>query len=176
MKSRLSLLLVILTIVACNPVKRAFKEKYIDQTKEEFFRRKLCVADTIIDTLIVTDTVKSVDTLYEIKFVNLKLKDVVLDTTIDKVRLVINKGSIFISCPKKLETIYKTKTIVKQVRDKSYESVLEKDIKFKDSTIKAQALQIKSLELDKRSLKLTNWLLIISILAYIGFRVKRAFF
>jgi hypothetical protein len=176
MKSRLSLLLVILTIVACNPVKRAFKEKYIDQTKEEFFRRKLCVADTIIDTLIVTDTVKSVDTLYEIKFVNLKLKDVVLDTTIDKVRLVINKGSIFISCPKKLETIYKTKTIVKQVRDKSYESVLEKDIKFKDSTIKAQALQIKSLELDKRSLKLTNWLLIISILAYIGFRIKRAFF
>lgn len=176
MKSRLSLLLVILTIVACNPVKRAFKEKYIDQTKEEFFRRKLCVADTIIDTLIVTDTVKSVDTLYQIKFVNLKLKDVVLDTTIDKVRLVINKGSIFISCPKKLETIYKTKTIVKQVRDKSYESVLEKDIKFKDSTIKAQALQIKSLELDKRSLKLTNWLLIISILAYIGFRIKRAFF
>lgn len=176
MKYRLSLLLVTLIALSCNPVQRAFKQKYIEQTKEEFFKRKLCVADTVVDTVTVTDTVKLVDTLYQVKFVNLKLKDVVLDTTIDKVRLVINKGVITISCPKKVETIYKTKTITKQVRDKSYELVLEKDIKFKDSTIKAQALQIKSLEVDKRSLKITNWLLIIAILTYIGFRVKRAFF
>ena len=175
MKVRLSLLILI-TLVACNPVQRAFKQKYIEQTKEEFFKRKLCVADTVVDTIVRIDTVKSVDTFYSVKFINLKLKDVVFDTTIGDVKLKINKGAISISCPEKIKTLYKTKTIVKQIRDKSYESVLEKDIQSKDSTIKAQELTIKSLEVDKRSLKLTNFTLIIAILAYAAFRIKKAFF
>lgn len=175
MKVRLSLLILI-TLVACNPVQRAFKQKYIEQTKQEFFKRKLCVADTVVDTIVRIDTVKSVDTFYSVKFISLKLKDVVFDTTIGDVKLKINKGAISISCPEKIKTLYKTKTIVKQIRDKSYESVLEKDIQSKDSTIKAQELTIKSLEVDKRSLKLTNFALIIAILAYAAFRIKKAFF
>ena len=38
MKYRLSFLLAI-TFLACNPVKLAFKEKHIEKTKEEFFRK-----------------------------------------------------------------------------------------------------------------------------------------
>ena len=134
------------------------------------------MADTVIDTIVRIDTVKSIDTFYSVKFVSLQLKDVVFDTTIGDVKLKINKGVISISCPEKIKTLYKTQTIIKQVRDKSYESVLEKDIQSKDSTIKAQELTIKSLEVDKRSLKLTNWTLIIAILAYVAFRLKKAFF
>lgn len=175
MKYRLSILLAI-TLLACNPVKLAFKEKHINKTKEEFFRRKLCVVDTIIDTFTRIDTFTDIDTLIETKVFHDGLKGITLDTTINDVRITIKNGSISSYCPEKTRTIVKNNTITQRLRDKSYESVLENDIRTKDSIIKEQAIIIKDKSSDIKKLKIELYGLLVAIAIYVGFRIKTAFF
>jgi len=175
MKYRLSILLLV-TLLACNPVKLAFKEKHIEQTKEEFFRRKLCVVDTVIDTIIDIDTLTDVDTLIETKVIHDGLKGVSLDTTVGDVKIIIKNGAVSAFCPEKTRTIVKNNTIVQKLRDRSYESVIEKDVRVKDSIIKEQQFIIKDKSSDIKKLKAELYGLLLAIAIYVGFRLKRAFF
>ena len=175
MKYRLSILLTI-TLLACNPVKLAFKEKHISNTKEEFFRRKLCVVDTIIDTVTSIDTHTTIDTVKQTTVIHDGLKGVSLDTTVGDVRITIQNGAVSAFCPEKTQTIVKNNTITQKLRDKSYESVLENDIRLKDSTIKEQEFIIKDKSSDIKKLKAELYGLLLAIALYIGFRLKRAFF
>jgi hypothetical protein len=175
MKYRLSLLLAI-TLLACNPVRLAFKEKHISKTKEEFFRRKLCVVDTIIDTVTHIDTFTDIDTMIETKIIHDGLKGVYLDTTVNDVRISIKNGVITSYCPEKTRTIVQSNTITQKLRDKSYESVLEKDIADRDSIIKEQELIIKDKSSDIKKLKIELYGLLVAIALYVGFRIKTAFF
>lgn len=175
MKYRLSLLLAI-TFLACNPVKLAFKEKHIDKTKEEFFRRKLCVVDTIIDTIVDIDTFITIDTVKQTTVIHDGLKGIYMDTTVDDVRITIKNGAVTAHCPEKTKTIVQNSTITQKLRDKSYESVLENDIRVKDSIIKEQEFVIKDKSSDIKKLKAELYGLILAIALYIGFRLKKAFF
>jgi len=175
MKYRLSLLLAI-TLLACNPVRLAFKEKHISKTKEEFFRRKLCVVDTIIDTVTSIDTFTTIDTLTETTVIHDGLKGVNLDTTVGDVRITIHNGAVTAFCPEKTQTIVQSNTITQKLRDKSYESVLEKDIADRDSIIKEQELIIKDKSSDIKKLKIELYGLLVAIALYAGFRIKSAFF
>ena len=175
MKYRLSILLAI-TLLACNPVKLAFKEKHINNTKEEFFRRKLCVVDTIIDTVTRIDTLTTIDTLTETTVIHDGLKGVKLDTTVGDVRITISNGAVTAYCPEKTQTIVKNNTITQKLRDKSYEFVLENDIQVRDSIIKEQEFIIKDKSSDIKKLKAELYGLLLAVVLYIGFRLKRAFF
>jgi hypothetical protein len=170
------LFLLIITVLSCNPVKLAFKEKNIGKTKEEFFRRKLCVVDTVIYTFSTTDTFTTIDTMIKTTVIHDGLKGVHMDTTLGDVRITIHNGAITAHCPEKTRTIVKNNTITQQLRDKSYESVLEHDIYLKDSTIKAQEFIIKDKNSDIKKLKIEFYGLLFAVLFYIGFRLKRAFF
>lgn len=170
------LFLLVITLFACNPVKLAFKEKHINKTKEEFFRRKLCVVDTVTDTITHIDTFTDVDTLIETKVFHDGLKGITLDTVINDVRITIKGGAITSYCPEKTKTIVKNNTITQKLRDKSYESVLEKDIHTKDSIIKEQAITIKDKSSDIKKLKIELYGLLVAIALYVGFRIKTAFF
>jgi hypothetical protein len=175
MKYRLSLLLAI-TVLACNPVRLAFKEKHINKTKEEFFRRKLCVVDTIIDTVTNIDTFTTIDTVKQTTVIHDGLKGVTLDTTVGDVRITISNGAVTAYCPEKTQTIVKNNTITQKLRDKSYESVLEHDIQVKDSIIKEQEFIIKDKSSDIKKLKAELYGLLLAIALYVGFRLKKAFF
>jgi hypothetical protein len=175
MKYKLSILLAI-TLLACNPVKLAFKEKHISQTKQEFFKRKLCVVDTIIDTVTCIDTFTITDTLKQTTVIHTGLKGIHLDTTVGNVRITIHNGVVTTFCPVKTKFIVKNNTITQKLRDKSYESVLENDIRLKDSTIKEQEFIIKDKSSDVKKLKAELYGLLLAIVLYVGFRLKKAFF
>ena len=170
------LFLLIITVLSCNPVKLAFKEKNIGKTKEEFFRRKLCVVDTVIYTFSTTDTFTTIDTITEKTVIYNGLKGVHMDTTIGDIRLSIHNGAITARYIKKTKNILKNNTITQQLRDKSYESVLESDINVKDSTLKEQEFIIKDKSSDIKKLKIEFYGLLFAVIFYIGFRLKRAFF
>ena len=175
MKYRLSFLLAI-TFLACNPVKLAFKEKHIEKTKEEFFRRKLCVVDTIIDTIVSIDTFITIDTVKQTTVIHDGLKGINMDTTVGDVRITIKNGAVSAFCPEKTRTIVQNNTITQKLRDKSYESVLENDIQVKDSIIREQEFIIKDKSSDIKKLKAELYGLLLAVALYIGFRLKRAFF
>lgn len=175
MKYKLSILLVI-TLLACNPVKLAFKEKHINETKEEFFRRKLCVVDTVIDTFTCIDTFTTTDTVKQVTVIHTGLKGIDLDTTVGNVRITIHNGVVTTFCPIKTKFIVKNNNIIQKLRDKSYESLLEKNITLKDSTIKEQEFIIKDKSSDIKRLKAELYGLLLAIGLYVGFRIKKAFF
>lgn len=175
MKYKLSILLII-TLIACNPTRLAFKEKHISKTKEEFFRRKLCVTDTIIDTITCIDTFTDIDTLIETKIIHDGLKGIYLDTIVNNVRVTIKNGIITSYCPEKTKTVVKSKIITQKLRDKSYEAILEKNIAHKDSIVKEQILVIKDKSSDIKKLKIELYGLLLLIVLYVGIRIKTAFF
>ena len=99
-----------------------------------------------------------------------------MDTTVGDVRITIQNGAVSAFCPEKTQTIVKNNTITQKLRDKSYESVLENDIRLKDSTIKEQEFIIKDKSSDIKKLKAELYGLLLAIALYVGFRLKRAFF
>ena len=99
-----------------------------------------------------------------------------MDTTIGDIRLSIHNGAITARYIKKTKNILKNNTITQQLRDKSYESVLESDINVKDSTLKEQEFIIKDKSSDIKKLKIEFYGLLFAVIFYIGFRLKRAFF
>lgn len=168
----LFILLTAITIAACNPVARAFKPKHIEKTKEEFFMRKLCINDTTIITKTVHDSTIIKDSQIVIKYLD-KRFNFYLDTVINGAHLHINNGSVGISYPEKVHTVYQTQTVTNTVRDKSLEGLLEKKLAFTDSV-----LSDTKVELAETHTKLTKargyvLLLILLVIGYIAFRIYR---
>ena len=177
-QASLTIILVSLLFVSCNPVKQVLK----DQTKfnkvaEEVIRRGYCVNDTIVE--VRTDTVYKTDSIVvnTTKFAGGKL-----DTTFaDGSGLYMDdQGNVSVRCPVKqqVRTITKTETI----RDRSLENILKSDIARMDSTNKALVLVIKERDvtidavknkLHKRQLQLGS--IILALLALIGYRIYRKY-
>jgi len=169
------ILLILITVIACNPVKRAFKPKFIEDTKVEFFTRKLCINDTEVVTKTIHDSTIIKDSTIVIEYINQKF-NFVLDTTVNGARLSINHGRVQISYPEKVQVKYHTTTVTNTVRDKGLESVLEKRIHDKDSTITALSQDLKETKACARKYKFNFYglvALIIALLAYRAFRIIR---
>lgn len=132
---RIIFFVVIISIIACNPVKQAFKPKYIEKTKVEFYSRGLCVNDTIHDTTIVHDSTVIKDTIKLVQFQVSKLKKFTIDTVVDGARIAIKDGFVSIKLPETQKITYQTKTITKIIKDLGLENVLRNTINVKDSVL-----------------------------------------
>ena len=177
-QASLTIILVSLLFVSCNPVKQVLK----DQTKfnkvaEEVIRRGYCVNDTIVE--VRTDTVYKTDSLVinTVSFTNGKLDTVFADGS---AVYIDDQGNVSVKCPVKqqVRTVTKTETI----RDRSLENILKSDIARMDSTNKALALTIRERDvtidavknkLHKRQLQLGS--IILALLALIGYRIYRKY-
>lgn len=173
-QASLTIILVSLLFVSCNPVKQVLK----DQTKfnkvaEEVIRRGYCVNDTVVETVI--DTLYKTDSLVinTVSFTNGKLDTVFADGS---AVYIDDQGNVSVKCPVKqqVRTVTKTETI----RDRSLENILKSDIARMDSTNKALALTIRERDvtidavknkLHKRQLQLGS--IILALLALIGYRI-----
>ena len=132
---RIIFFVVIISIAACNPVKQAFKPKYIEKTKLEFYSRGLCVNDTMHDTTIIHDSTVIKDTIKIVKFQVAKLQKFTIDTVVDGVRISIQNGFVSIKVPETEKVTYQTKTITKIIKDLGLENVLRNTINAKDSVL-----------------------------------------
>ena len=177
-QANLTIILVSLLFLSCNPVKQVLK----DQTKfnkvaEEVIRRGYCVNDTVIETVI--DTLYKTDSLVinTVSFTNGKLDTVFADGS---AVYIDDQGNVSVKCPVKqqVRTVTKTETI----RDRSLENILKSDIARMDSTNKALALTIRERDvtidavknkLHKRQLQLGS--IILALLALIGYRIYRKY-
>ena len=132
---RIIFFVVIISIAACNPVKQAFKPKYIEKTKVEFYSRGLCVNDTVHDTTTVHDSTVIKDTIKIAQLQVPKLEKFTIDTMVQGVRIAIKDGFMSVQVPETEKVTYQTKTITKIVRDLGLEGVLRNTISAKDSVI-----------------------------------------
>jgi hypothetical protein len=167
-------ILFILTIAACNPVKQAFKPKHIEKTKEEFFRRNLCIVDTQIKTVTVHDSVVYKDTVKLVEFQKILPKSFNLDTTIDGSKIKISNGSISIELKEKVKTEYKTNTITKILRDIGFEQSLKKTISAKDSVLlqtKNELVEVKGKYYKYKSIIIGLGLLLVLLITWRLYRI-----
>lgn len=168
-------ILFILTIAACNPVKQAFKPKHIEKTKEEFFRRNLCIVDTQIKTVTVHDSVVYKDTVKLVEFQKLLPKSINIDTTINGSRVKIVNGSLSIELKEKVKTEYRTNLVTKTIRDLGYENALKKTIAAKDSVFlqtKTELTDVKAKYYKYKSIVIS---LIVIVLALVVWRLFSIF-
>lgn len=141
-------LLIILILASCNPVKRVMKDpKKFDVVAKEVLRRGYCVNDTVVIEK-VKDSIVYLDTP-SITIQTVDCKDI--DTTIGRSRIQLRSGVLTVKCTDSI--VYRTKVITNNIRDKSKEAVLLSDIKDRDDEIKSLKDQIKTLNIEKRELK-----------------------
>jgi hypothetical protein len=122
------LLLSVLILQACNPVKQVLKDKSkFDIVAEEVIRRGYCVTDTVVETKIDTlyqDDSSVVNTLSVYKEIDTIFTD-------GSTLRIDSSGNLSFGCPVKIQ--YKTVTKTETVRDRSLENILKKDIAELDS-------------------------------------------
>jgi hypothetical protein len=109
----ISVILLILVFSSCNPVKKVLKDPYkFAIIKDTVIKRGYCKCDTSF--VYITDTLETIDTLYE----------VLVDT------LVINDSVVFWET--KFHTITKTRTIRDTIKatvvDSSMAAILRKEL------------------------------------------------
>jgi hypothetical protein len=168
-------ILLLLAVIACNPVKQAFKPKHIEKTKEEFFRRNLCIVDTQYETKTIHDSVVYKDTIKLLEFKSVAPKSVNIDTTINGSRIKIVNGSVSIELKEKVKTEYRTNLVTKTLRDLGYENTLKKTIAAKDSVFlqtKTELTDVKAKYYKYKSIVIS---LIVVVLALVVWRLFTIF-
>lgn len=161
--------ILISSLLACNPVKKVLKDPVkFDKVAEEVIRRGKCTVDTVTVTE-VKDSVVYKDSIIE-TVKNIPCKD--FDTTIGRARIKVSSGVLSYSA--KDSVVYRTKTVTNTVTDRSLEKILRKDIAKQDSTIKRKDLDLRGAELRAKELQrdldwaaFKFWLLFVSALVII---------
>jgi hypothetical protein len=172
---RIIFFVIILSIVACNPVKQAFKPKYIEKTKVEFYSRGLCVNDTIHETTIVHDSTVIKDTIKLVEFQDAKLQMFILDTVINGVKVSMKDGFVSIKVPETQQVKYQTKTITKIVKDLGLETVLKNSINAKDSVIVQTKTELADVTKKYYQYKFILWISAFLIILLVIIRLYRIF-
>ena len=172
---RIIFFVIILSIVACNPVKQAFKPKYIEKTKVEFYSRGLCVNDTIHETTIVHDSTVIKDTIKLVEFQDAKLQMFTLDTVVNGVKVSMKDGFVSIKVPETQQVKYQTKTITKIVKDLGLETVLKNSINAKDSVIVQTKTELADVTKKYYQYKFILWISAFLIILLVIIRLYRIF-
>jgi len=172
---RIIFFVIILSIVACNPVKQAFKPKYIEKTKVEFYSRGLCVNDTIHETTIIHDSTVIKDTIKLVEFQDAKLQMFTLDTVINGVKVSMKDGFVSIKVPETQQVKYQTKTITKIVKDLGLETVLKNTINAKDSVIVQTKNELADVTKKYYQYKFILWISAFLIILLVIIRLYRIF-
>lgn len=186
-EKKIILILSVLIIAACNPVKQVLKDKAkLDKVAEEVVRRGYCVNETtfVKETVIKEVFVKDTSETSEIKT---SLKNINFYQELPsgaKVRIT-EDGNLSVDCPVKIEKTYQLDVETKTVRDRSLENILKRDIEKGDSTIREMKLQLKEREqLTKdveKKLKASQakfyglMLLLISVFGFLAYKKIRNF-
>lgn len=161
--------ILISSLLACNPVKKVLKDPVkFDKVAEEVIRRGKCTVDTVTVTE-VKDSVVYKDSIIE-TVKNIPCRD--FDTTIGRARIKVSSGVLSYST--KDSVVYRTKTVTNTVTDRSLEKILRKDIAKQDSTIKRKELDLRGLELKNKELSrevswmtFKFWILLVAALVII---------
>lgn len=181
------MILSVLIIAACNPVKQVLKDKAkLDKVAEEVVRRGYCVnettfvKETVIKEVFVKDTSETSEVKTSLKNINFYQE---LPSGA-KVRIT-EDGNLSVDCPVKIEKTYQLDVETKTVRDRSLENILKRDIEKGDSTIREMKLQLKEREqLTKdveKKLKASQakfyglMLLLISVFGFLAYKKIRNF-
>ena len=186
-EKKIILILSVLIIAACNPVKQVLKDKVkLDKVAEEVIRRGYCVnettfvKETVIKEVFVKDTSETSEVKTSLKNINFYQE---LPSGA-KVRIT-QDGNLSVDCPVKIEKTYQLDVETKTVRDRSLENILKRDIEKGDSTIREMKLQLKEREqLTKdveKKLKASQakfyglMLLLISVFGFLAYKKIRNF-
>lgn len=155
MKKLINICLVAL-FASCNPVKQVLNspEKFA-VVKEAVIRSGACVNDTVtVET--TKDSIVYKDSIIEVK-TTVPCKD--FDTTLkDGTNIKVSGGVLKYSHSCKIKEVIKVKTITNSIRDRAYESILQKDIAKLDSIITARDASVRGLQTENKQLKADiNW-------------------
>lgn len=172
---RIIFFVVIICIAACNPVKQAFKPKYIEKTKVEFYSRGLCINDTVHETTVVHDSTVIKDTIKLVEFQDAKLQMFTLDTVVNGVRVAMKDGFVSIKVPETQQVKYQTRTVTKIVRDLGLETVLKNTINAKDSVIVQTKTELADVTKKYYQYKFIIWAGIALIILLVIIRLYRLF-
>jgi hypothetical protein len=156
-------LILILFLISCSSVKRVLNDKdKFDQVAKEVVKRGYCINDTTIITQ-TKDSVVYKDSIIE-RITSVPCTD--FDTTIGRARIRVSSGVLTYSS--KDSIVYRTKTIINNIRDKKLESILKQDLQSRDSAILSQkgiVIDLRNANLDlkekNRKLILSLWLLMV---------------
>ena len=156
-------LILILFLISCSSVKRVLNDKdKFDQVAKEVVKRGYCINDTTVITQ-TKDSVVYKDSIIE-RITSVPCKD--FDTTIGRARIRVSSGVLTYSS--KDSIVYRTKTIINNIRDKKLESILKQDLQSRDSAILSQkgiVIDLRNANLDlkekNRKLILSLWLLMV---------------
>ena len=162
-------------MIACNPVKRAFKPKYIEETKTEFFSRGLCIVDTQTKTVTVHDSVVFKDTVKIVEIQEAKLKMFTLDTIINGAKVTVQDGKLSLQIPDRQQVVYKVKTVTKIVKDLGLEKVLRKTISTKDSVLLDTKNELADIKQEYYKYKFLLYVIGLIIVVLVGIRVYSIF-
>lgn len=141
-------LIAILLLISCNPVKKVIgdKEKF-DEVAKEVIRRGYCVNDTVVVEKIKDSIVYKDSVIERIK--NIPCKD--FDTTIRRATISVRSGVLTYSAKDSL--VYRVRIITNNIRDKSRENILSRDIANRDSIITARDMSVRGLQTVNKDLK-----------------------
>jgi hypothetical protein len=156
-------LILILFLISCSSVKRVLNDKdKFDQVAKEVVKRGYCINDTTVITQ-TKDSVVYKDSIIE-RITSVPCTD--FDTTIGRARIRVSSGVLTYSS--KDSIVYRTKTIINNIRDKKLESILKQDLQSRDSAILSQkgiVIDLRNANLDlkekNRKLILSLWLLMV---------------
>lgn len=159
--------LALILLLGCNPVKQVLKDPVkFNQVKEAVIRSGACVNDTVtIQTTIDSIVVK--DSIIEIKTI-VPCSD--FDTTLaDGTIIGVSSGVLTYRHSCKEKEVIRTTTKTNNIRDRSYESILQKDIDGRDSAIRVYMKLYTDSQLENNGLKSSNtklkfkfWLLLVA--------------
>lgn len=158
--------LALILLLGCNPVKQVLKDPVkFDQVKEAVIRSGACVNDTI--TIQTThDSIVVKDSIIEIK-TTVPCSD--FDTTLaDGTFIGVSSGVLTYRHSCKEKEVIRTTTKTNNIRDRSFENILKKDIDNRDSAIRVymklytdSQFANKELKSSNTKLKFKFWLLVI---------------
>lgn len=158
--------LALILLLGCNPVKQVLKDPVkFDQVKEAVIRSGACINDTI--TIQTThDSIVVKDSIIEIK-TTVPCSD--FDTTLaDGTFIGVSSGVLTYRHSCKEKEVIRTTTKTNNIRDRSFENILKKDIDNRDSAIRVYMKlytdsQFANKELNSSNIKLKFkfWLLVI---------------
>jgi len=159
--------LALILLLGCNPVKQVLKDPVkFDQVKEAVIRSGACVNDTI--TIQTThDSIVVKDSIIEIK-TTVPCSD--FDTTLtDGTSIAVSSGVLTYRHSCKEKEVIRTTTKTNNIRDKSFENILKKDIDSRDSAIRVymklytdSQFANKELKSSNTKLKFKFWLLVVA--------------
>lgn len=159
--------LALILLLGCNPVKQVLKDPVkFDQVKEAVIRSGACVNDTI--TIQTThDSIVVKDSIIEIK-TTVPCSD--FDTTLADGTFIGVSSEVLTyrhSCKEK--EVIRTTTKTNNIRDRSFENILKKDIDNRDSAIRVymklytdSQFANKELKSSNTKLKFKFWLLVVA--------------